>query len=136
MQEVELDQAIANAEKLLADIKTHGEARGLAELDKAVADFRHAGYPVEAIIPEDQAAGLGSLKTIGGREIWDAYKRKLRQSLCVEGGEFQKLVSSGVHASVGSILTTIVTVLGLPMSALAIAVPVAALIVNTGVAAF
>lgn len=129
-------QAKVNAEKLLDDIRTLGEAHGLGELDKAVTEFKQAGYPIEAIIPEDQAAGLGNLRTIGGREIWEAYKRKLRQGLCAEGGEFQKAIKSGVHVTVGSVLATIVTALGLPMFALAIAVPVAALIVNTGLDVF
>ena len=129
-------QAKENAEKLLNEIRTLGKAHGLGELDKAVTEFKQAGYPIEAIIPEDQAAGLGNLRTISGREIWEVYKRKLRQGVCAEGGEFHKAIKSGVPVAVGSVLTTIVTALGLPMFALAIAVPIAALIVNTGLDAF
>jgi hypothetical protein len=46
------------------------------------------------------------------------------------------LIKSGLNTSVGAILTTIITALGIPIVALGILVPIAVIIADTGLEAF
>ena len=60
----------------------------------------------------------------------------IRKNLCAPGGEFNKLIKSGLNTSVGAVLTAIVTSLGIPFVALGVIIPIAVIIANTGLDAF
>jgi hypothetical protein len=97
----------------------------------------YEGYPLESVIPQGEEAGLGfSLQSADGRTFFQIYSKLIRKSLCAPDGEFNKLIKSGLNTSVGAVLTAIVTSLGIPIVALGIMVPIAAVIANTGVDAF
>jgi hypothetical protein len=133
MPEMSMDEAIQAAIRL----KESTADAAYPELEKAIRDLQDEGYPIEAIVPSDADARLGfSLKTADGKRFFDVYSKLIRKSLCAPGGEFNKLIKSGINSSVGAVLTALVTALGIPLLALGVMIPVAVLIANTGLDAF
>jgi hypothetical protein len=133
MPEMSMDEAIQAAIRL----KESTADAAYPELEKAIRDLQDEGYPIEAIVPSDADARLGfSLKTADGKTFFDVYSKLIRKSLCAPGGEFNKLIKSGINSSVGAVLTALVTALGIPLLALGVMIPVAVLIANTGLDAF
>jgi len=137
MKELTLDEAIQAAIELNHDMDREGPAPGFVQLETAVQEFKDEGYPIESIIPQGTDSKLGfSLKSADARDFWGIYAALIRKRLCDSEGELGKLIESGISTSVGAVLTAIVTALGIPAVALGIMIPIAAIIVNTGVDAF
>lgn len=137
MPEMSMDEAIQTAIRLKDEVGPSNLDAAYPELEKAIRDLQHEGYPIEAIIPSDADARLGfSLKTADGKTFFDVYSKLIRKSLCAPGGEFNKLIKSGINTSVGAVLTALVTALGIPLVALGVMIPVAVLIANTGLDTF
>ena len=137
MSEMTMDEAIEAAIKLKQDLGDAGLAAAYPALEKAVRAFEEEGYPLDAIVPQGADAKLGfSLKTADGRTFFQVYSTLIRKSLCAPGGEFNKLIKSGINSSVGAVLTAIVTSLGIPLLALGVVIPIAVIIANTGLDAF
>lgn len=134
MTTMTLDQAIQSAINLNEKVRRTGVSSAYSELEKAVQAFENEGYPVEAIIPHGEATSLGVKAS--GRTFFEIYSGLIRKNLCAPDGEFNKLIKSGVNSSVGAVLTAIVTSLGIPLVALGIMIPIAAIIANTGLDAF
>jgi len=136
MEDLNLDEAVAAAIELRKFSSSSFEPVYSA-LEKAVHDFERKGFPLESIIPQGQEARLGfSLKRADGRTFSQIYLSMIRDRLCSDGGEFQKLIKSGLSSSVSAILTVIVSSLGIPFAALGIMIPIAVIISNTGLDAF
>ena len=137
MPEMTLDEAIEAAIRLKQDLGDADPAAAYPELEKAVHAFEEEGYPIDAIIPQGADSTLGfSLRSADGRTFFDIYSKLIRKSLCAPGGEFNKLIKTGLHSSVGAVLTVIVTTLGIPLVALGVVIPIAVIIASTGVEAF
>ena len=137
MTDMTLDEAIAAALKLNQQVEKQGTNAVFDNLEKAVVEFHNEGYPLESIMPQGSAAALGfSLRAVDGKSFFDVYAGLVREKLCATDGEFNKLIKSGIHSSVGAVLTAIVTALGIPGIALGIMIPMAVLIANTGLDAF
>ena len=132
--EMTLDQAITEAIALKQKVEREGINAGFSALDSAVKAFENEGIPIDVLIPQGQETSLAfSFKS---EAFWPTYRDLLRNRLCDEEGELYKLVSSGISTSVGAVLTAIVTALGIPRIALGVMIPIAVIIVNTGVDAF
>ncbi|BAY08698.1 hypothetical protein [Calothrix sp. NIES-2098] len=137
MKDLTLDQAIQSAIELNASVSKEGLKVAFPELRKAIEEFEDDGYPIETIIPQEEEVGLGfSLKSTDVERFWEIYSDLIRKSLCGSNGDLHKLVQSGISTSVGAVLATLVTGLGIPAAALGIMVPIAVIIVNIGVDAF
>ena len=136
MEELTLDDAIIEAIALDRKVKKTDLGYGFKELDKAIKEFESKGYPIESILPSGETSLGFSLFEINGEAFWKSYSKLLRKSLCEDNGELNKLINSGINSSVGAVLTAIVTAIGLPAIALTIAIPIAVIIVNTGLKAF
>jgi hypothetical protein len=119
-------------------IKQRGLAPAFAEFEKALQQFSEAGYPIDAIIPASAEPQLGFSLTRAsdGKSFWDVYAEVVREELCKADGELQNMVKAGLSGSTGAILTTVMTGLGLPGAALAIAIPIAAILAAKGIDAF
>ncbi len=136
MEELTLDQAILKAIELNDSIQKNNLELGYEKLSEAINDFENLGYPIESIIPEGESELGFSLSEINSKDFFKAYSKLIRNNLCKEDGELSKLVSSGIASSTGAVLTAIVTTLGIPAVALSVMIPIAVIIVNTGVEAF
>lgn len=137
MPEMTLDEAIEAAIRLKQDLGDSDTAAAYPELEKAVQALEDEGYPIDAIIPQGADAALGfSLRAADGRTFFNIYSKLIRKSLCAPGGEFNKLIKSGLNSSVGAVLTVIVTSLGIPLVALGVVIPIAVIIASTGLDAF
>jgi hypothetical protein len=134
MAEMTLDEAM----KAAIDLKARtSEADLYPELEKAIRQFTQDGYPIESIVPRGTDARLGfTLKSSDGKTFFQVYAKLLRKSLCSPGGEFNKLIKSGINTSAGAVLSAIVSALGIPLVALGVIIPVAVIIANTGLEAF
>jgi len=60
----------------------------------------------------------------------------VRANLCASDGEFAKMMAAGLQGSVGAIVASLATALALPVAALGLLVPMAVLIVHSGLEAF
>src|SRR6185369_15000391 len=140
MKNQDLQRAIESANKLQSSVSRGSLDIAYQELERSIAAFENEGYPVDTIIPMEGSSTLGfAMKletTKDGKSFWNIYSELIRKSLCSENGELNKLIKGGVHTSVGAILTAIVSGLGIPVVALAIMIPIAVLIFNTGIDAF
>jgi hypothetical protein len=136
MGALNLDEAVAVAIELKKSSGNSVDPVYLT-LEKAIHDFESDGFPLESIIPQGEDARLGfSLKRADGKSFSQIYLGMIRDRLCSDGGEFQKLIKSGLSSSVSAILTVIVSSLGIPLAALGIMIPIAVIISNTGLDAF
>jgi hypothetical protein len=72
----------------------------------------------------------------GHKALLDVYLDILRDKLCTKDSELQKMTQAGIHAVTASIVTLVITTLGLSVVAFPIAVPLAAILVTTGMEAF
>jgi hypothetical protein len=137
MDPAPMDQAINAAIELNEEIGRRGIKSAYSELEKAVRSFEKNGYPLESIIPHGEDTGLGfSLRRTDGKTFFAIYSSLIHKKLCKPGGEFNKLIKTGIDSSVGAVLTAIVTSLGIPLVALSIMIPIAVIIFNTGIEAF
>jgi hypothetical protein len=137
MTKMTMAQAIESARELKEIVTTQGDAAAYSRLEAAIRAYEAEGYPIEAIIPAGAETGLGfSLRRADGRTFFEIYSALLRKRLCTRNGQFSKLVKAGLHTSVGAVLTEIVNTLGIPPVALGIMIPIAVVIVQTGVDAF
>ena len=134
MRELDITSAQEAAAALDRKVKSLGIEVGFAELESAISALEKEGFPPEALMPQTAEMPLGF--SFSPQKFWPAYKKILREKLCSEEGELGKLIKSGGSASVGAILTSIVTSLAIPPAALGLMVPIAVIIVNTGIDAF
>ena len=135
-----LQEAIHSAENLQNSVSLGSIDLAYHALENSLEEFESQGYPIDTIVLQDDGGALGFAKklrnTKDGKSFWAIYKELIRKRLCQKTGELNKLLKSGIHASVGSILTAIVTGLGIPVVALTIMIPIAVIIFNTGIDAF
>jgi hypothetical protein len=137
MPEMTMDEAIQAATNLKEQLADKDLAAAYPELEKALHAFEEEGYPIESILPQGTDFSLGfALKTADGKTFYQVYSKLICKNLCGPGGEFNKLIKSGVSTSVGAVLTAVVTSLGIPLLALPVIAPVVAIIANTGLDAF
>jgi hypothetical protein len=127
------------ANKIASEIK---EANG--DLSSAYRQFElekeeiEKYMPIEAIIPVSEGPSLGmALKTVqDGESFWSVYSQAIKKKLCHPDGKLQRLAKLGLSTSAGAIVTSIISTLALPPTALGIAVPIAAILVTTGLEAY
>ncbi|MBN1618339.1 hypothetical protein JW887_03285 [Candidatus Dojkabacteria bacterium] len=134
MKELTLDQAIKEAIELNERVEQNGLDTGFTALNDAIKAFEDEGYPVDVLIPQGQEVGLGF--SFQSKDFWPIYSDLLRHKLCDPEGELNKLVKSGISTSVGAVLTAIVSALGIAGIALGVMIPIAVIVVNTGIDAF
>lgn len=77
------------------------------------------------------AAGRGDAAT-----FFAAFRRRMRDKLCAEGGELTTLSKVGAHTTASQIVTALLTVVPLPLEAAGLLYPIAAIIATTGIEAF
>jgi hypothetical protein len=133
-----LEDASRRAEELAARVRELGEDAALADLDRALADYRAEGYPLDAVLPASSEADISfSLRRArDGKSFWSVYAEVLREDLCAPDGQLRKLALRGLNTSAGAILAVLVGGLGLPGVVLGLLVPIAALIAAKGIDAF
>lgn len=140
MAPANLDEAIRSAESLQNSVSAGGIDVAYHELEKSLVEFESQGYPIDSILLQEEPGTLGFAKklkkTKEGKSFWQLYKEMIKKRLCQKTGELNKLIKSGIHASVGAVLTAIVAGLGLPGAALVVLIPIAVIIFNTGIDAF
>jgi hypothetical protein len=130
------EEAERAAGDLAEQVKQKGLAPAFAELENALLQFGEAGNPIDTIVPASAKLGFSLTRARDGKSFWDVYSEVVREELCKKDGELQKLVKAGLSGSTGAILTAVMTGLGLPGVALAIAIPIAAILAAKGVDAF
>lgn len=105
-------------------------------LEQAAISYRQAGGDLQEAVP----GGSASLGFRGsrpdGKSIWSCYATVLHDELCQSEGELHKQVKSGFAASGATIVTLIISILGLPVAAALVVAPIAGSILGLGVEAF
>lgn len=136
--QITLEEAARAAESIAEQVKQQGLEPAFTEIEKALLQFSDSGYPIDAIIPAGAEPQLGFSLTRAkdGKSFWSVYSEVVREELCKTDGELQKLVKAGLSGSTGAIVTAVMIGLGLPGAALAIAIPIAAILAAKGVDAF
>lgn len=136
--QLSVEQAERAADEIAEQVRQGGLAPAFAALEKALDQFSEAGYPIDAIVPASAEEQLGFALGAGrdGKSFWNVYAKVVRDEVCKHDGALQEYIKSGVSASTGAILNAVMTGLGLPGPALAIAVPIAAILAAKGIDAF
>jgi hypothetical protein len=138
MNEAEVQKAGAYAEQIGAQVR---EAQGnldavFAALDEAAQAYQDAGGALEAVVPGG-GASLGFRRDAPrGRSIWTAFARALHDDLCKPKGTLHGQVRTGLVATGSTLVTLLVTTLGLPTDAALVVAPIAGSILGLGVTAF
>lgn len=70
------------------------------------------------------------------KSLFQIYLDLLRKKLCTKGSELDKLVQAGIQGLSATLVTLIITTLGLSVVAFPIAIPLAGFLMATGVEAF
>jgi hypothetical protein len=138
MGEQGVAEAASEAERLAAAVEHRGSLEPVYErLDTAIAELTAAGYQPSDLLPVDAEPGIGfSLnEKRDGRTLWEAIAVAGRSSLCDRAGEVRRLMGvKGVSA--GSLVTAVMTSLGLPPMAIPIAVSIVAVLLAIGIQGF
>ncbi|MEL6159939.1 MAG: hypothetical protein AAFR18_12030 [Cyanobacteria bacterium J06627_32] len=94
--------------------------------------------PIESVIPSDAPHGLGmALKTVeDGESLWNVYSDSIKAKLCDPNGKLHNLVDIGLASSTGAVVTAILETLVFPPAAIGMVVPIAAILVTTGLEAY
>ncbi len=132
------EEAERAASEIADRVREHGLEPALAELDNALKQFSDAGYPIESLVNSrgDSRLGMSLTRARDGKSFWTVYSEVIREELCKKDGELPKLVKAGLSGSTGALLTALMTGLALPGAAMAIMVPIAAILAAKGVDAF
>lgn len=139
MEALELEKAGAEAERLAEEVNRAGSLTPAYEsLDEAIAELTSAGYKPSDLLPADAEPGLGfSLnEKRDGKTLWQALATSGRASLCDPEGDLQKRLTGDGKTSTAALVTVIMTSLGLPGIAIAIAITMAGVILAIGLPAF
>lgn len=136
----EIQNAALEAERLADAIRAQdgGLHRVYERLTIFITDIEAAGYHAEDLLPVDAEPGLGfSLRDKrDGKTLWQAIAYAARGSLCDSDSEVRKLLARGGSVGAGSLVTTILATLGLPLMAIPIAVAITAVILALGLEGF
>jgi hypothetical protein len=134
-----IDEAGVLAEQIAQEIRAGAGDLSPAhrELEKQVREFVESGEPLEEILPGGDEEALGILRRrADGRSYFDAYARVVREDLCQPGGELHRKVTQGAAATGASLVTLLLTTIGLPPVAAPVNAPVAGTVLALGVKAF
>ncbi len=103
-----------------------------AEMEKVSND-----YDISTLLPGGPNAELGmAARKKDARSFYSHFRARVRANLCSPDGEFSKMIAASVQGSVGAIVASLATALALPVAALGLLVPIAVLIVHSGLEAF
>lgn len=139
MNKTELEAAGKLAEQLSREItKNDGDLGPVySALEEAAVKFKEGGGQLESVVPGSDGAALGFRRgRPDGRSIWDAYAEVLRDEICKPRGSLHKQVHTGLATGGATLVSLIMTTLGLPVGAIAIVAPIAGSIMGLGVTAF
>jgi hypothetical protein len=132
--------AVADAEKLADQIR---QASDIDQMAQTVFADVARGFEQQSIHLEDFLPVAGHSEKLGfathhGKpsSLLDIYLQLLRERLCKQDGDLQKLVHSGIHGVSSALMTLVITALGLPIAALPLASVLTAILLSTGVEAF
>jgi hypothetical protein len=105
--------------------------------EEAIAGLAAAGYSPEEFIPEDEAGQLGfatSSKDFA-RRFYQSYASQVRKALCGQD-ELRTHVDSALTAGATSLLTWLAGLLAVPLGAVMLLAPIAAVLLIKGIDAF
>ena len=138
MESEQLSDAAKIADALAKQVQLAGEEPALAALETALHDLNDQGYPIEILRPVGMDARLGAAlaQAKSGKSFWAAYSEVIRETLCKENSELQKLAKAGLSGSAGALVPVLLAGLALPVAVVSIVVPMAAIIAALGIDAF
>ena len=118
--------------------ENHGDLTSVyAALEKAALEYQASGQDLESAVPGVGSAALGFRRgRPDGRSLWSAYADVLHDDLCKPKGTLHKQVKAGLATSGATIITLIMTTLGLPGAAAMIVAPIAGSVLGMGIDAF
>jgi len=133
-----VSDAAVLADALAEKVRREGEEPAFATLESALHAFDAQGYSIESLLPSGADARLGAALAVvkSGKSFWSAYSEVIRETLCKKDSELQKLSKAGLSGSAGALVPILLTGLGLPVAAISVVVPIAAIIAALGVDAF
>src|SRR6266568_1892086 len=131
-----LRQAVDLAQRLAQEVSdTSGDFTPIWDRsDEALALVEKAGYsPHEFISDSDDSLGFG----LGGpgfaRRFFRAYAREVRASLCGQDGDLRSSVGVAISGGTASLLSVLANALAVPLAAVGLLAPIAAILLIKGV---
>lgn len=101
----------------------------------ALAKLSEAGYSPEEFLPDDEAAQLNF--TVPGADraqlFFRCYALEVRKSFCGADGELRKSVQTAMTTGTTTLLTTMAAALAVPLGAIIVLAPIAAVMLSKGI---
>jgi hypothetical protein len=105
-------------------------------IESELQRVRDSGLPMQSLLPPGERMLGFARKAKSGESFWDVYAGIIRKKLCAKNSKLRKLADSGVTLSAGAIVAVLATALALPVVAVGLISPMAALIARLGIDAF
>jgi hypothetical protein len=135
------DESMPVAERLAADLVPHVPATGTLDafwdqpqVDEALRLLEGAGFAPTEFSPDS-----GDLNFAAGdaaAKFYKAFTRQVRARLCTADGDVRKKIGDALNAGVGALLPAMCAVLAIPLAAVVILAPIAAILVAVGLDGF
>jgi hypothetical protein len=132
--------ADAEARRLAERIRQSGMQPAYALFEKGLAEFEAQGGDVADILPESATAKLGlaagETGPPDGRTFWSVYGEVVCEQICGGDSELRERVRGALSSAGSGLVATLLGMLGLPIAALGIVVPIAGILTALGLDAF
>jgi hypothetical protein len=134
----QLESAIALTESLAAEYPESTPNTEIWQSTQAAESLdllRDAGYDPDEFL-EDAPPDMAMAPGLFLRRYFESYKRQIRGALCNENEELRKNINTAIGAGTGTLLTALAALLAVPLAAVALLAPIAAIILIKGIDAF
>lgn len=129
------DEALKEAIALKSAVEATGIEVANTRLEAELIEIS-TQFDLNAFVPgDDNTMGMAAKKG-DAKAFVPLFKKRIRANLCDPNGEFTKLIQTGLHTSVGAVLTALVTALALPAAVLSLLIPIAVIVSYSGLEAF
>lgn len=134
-----LAEAAAQVKSLRDLINAGGgsEEPAYAALDEAIKEVEAAsGEAVDRLLPATAERGLGFRRAKSGKNFWQVYREHILKEICNPRGKTYKMLKQSSVLTASAAVTAVVSALSLPLTAIPLAVPIAAMLLVKGLDAF
>lgn len=135
--EEQLTTAVQYTEQILPLVPTDGtnlEAFWGAS-SEALVKLSEAGYSPQEFLPDDEAAQLNFSVPGADRAqlFFRCYALEVRKSICGADGELREIVRTAMTTGTTTLLTTMAAALAVPLGAIIVLAPIAAVMLSKGI---
>jgi hypothetical protein len=127
--------AVSRTEEILANYSsTNDLTTAILAYKDVERDLGTEGYSLREFAPT--LADTDQFSFDWFRRFFDAYAQRVRASLCTEKGELRGSVTKAMSSGSAALLVTLGGALSIPLGAIVVLAPIAAVLLHSGIDAF